>query len=217
MNEEIRRRSAYLEALARLQPRWDHDANDHLGAVKIQFDVLIALLADQRGSSVEIAQLIPYLDRGLRAIQTFTAAMKVQHGVWRWGSQNGDLFDVAGHVTQLGLLLEPCARLQMKVPFTVTAPATPVWIEGGEPALREAVTIAAVEMLFLASPGEAVTMRLGANGERAALRIEGSRRPGDSTPWLAVVRETLTKFGGRVEAGGELSLDLIIPMAAVPR
>lgn len=217
MNEETRRRSAFLEALARLQPRWDHDANDHLGAVKIQFDVLIALLAAERGPSVEIARLIPILDRGLSAIGTFTKAMRAQHGVWRWGAQGGDLFDLAGHVVQLGPLLEPCARLQLKVPFSVVAPPAPVWIEGGDPALREAVTIAAVEMLFLAGSGEAVTMRLDADSERAALRIEGPRRPADSTPWLAAVRETLAKFGGRVEAGDELSLDLIIPMAAVPR
>jgi hypothetical protein len=72
-------------------------------------------------------------------------------------------------------------------------------------------------MLFLTNPDGAVTMRLDADGERAALRIEGPRRPADSTPWLVAVRETLARFGGRIEAGDELSLDLIIPMAAVPR
>lgn len=217
MTEEIRRRTSYLEALARLLPRLDHDANNSLGAIKLQLDVLILRLADARGPAVEMAQITPYLDRSMDAIRKFQVALELQHKVLRWGSSSDAHFDVAKHVSRLGAFLDSFARLQFEVPFSVVAPEDPVWIEGGEPALREAVTIAAVEMLFLTSRKEPVTMRLDADGERAALHIAGPRRPPDSTPWLVAVRETLAQFGGRVEAGDELSLDLIIPMAAVPR
>jgi hypothetical protein len=216
MTEEIRRRCAYLDALARLLPRLDHDANGNLGAIKLQLDVMVVKLAEQ-GATVEIAELTPYLNRSMNAIRKFQVALQLQHKVLRWGASGGELFDIAEHVTALGALLESFAEFQVKVPYSVLAPADPVWIEGGDPSLREAVTIAAVEMLFLTNPDGAVTMRLDADGERAALRIEGPRRPADSTPWLVAVRETLARFGGRVEAGDELSLDLIIPMAAVPR
>ena len=214
MTEETRR-CAYLEALARLQPRWDHDLNDDLGAVKIQIDVLIAMLGAERGQTIEIAKLTPVLDRSMNAIRKFQNGISAQLQIRRGNGE--DHFDLAGHVTALGALLGACARLQLRVACSVVAPEKPVWIEGGEPALREAVTIAAVEMLFLAREGESVAMRLDADGERAALRIEGPRRPAESTPWFAAVRETLAKFEGRVEAGDGLSLDLIIPMAAVPR
>lgn len=217
MTEENRRRPAYLEALARLQPRWDHDLNDDLGAVRIQIDLLILLLADERGSAIEIAKLTPILDRSLNAIQKLQNAVETQLLVRRGNPEDGEVLDLAAHVKRLGSLLGGCARLQLKASFSVVTPEPPLWIEGGEPALREAVTIAAVEMLFLARERESVTMRLAVDGERAALRIEGPRKPPDSTPWLVAVRETLADFGGRVEAGHDLSLDLIIPLAAVPR
>lgn len=217
MTEENRRRPAYLEALARLQPRWDHDLNDDLGAIKLQIDVLILMLADERGTAVDIAKLTPILDRSLNAIRRLQNAIESQVAVRRGKPQDGDDLDLAGHVSRLGYLLDACARLQLKAAFSIVTPETPVRIEGGEPALREAVTIAGVEMLFLARERESVTMRLAVEGDRAALRIEGPRRPADSTPWLVAVRETLATFGGRVEAGHDLSLDLIIPMATVPR
>lgn len=217
MSQEIRR-CAYLEALARLQPRWDHDVNDDFGAVSIQIELLIAMVASERGPAIDIAKLTPVLDRSTNAIRKFQNAITTQLAIRRGDVlHHGDLFDVAAHVTRLGSVLGACARLQLRASHSVATPDGPVWIEGGEPALREAVTIAAVEMLFLAREGESVAIRLEADGERAALRIEGPRKPSDSTPWLAAVRETLVNFGGRLETGDELALDLIIPMAAVPR
>ena len=58
MSQEIRR-CAYLEALARLQPRWDHDVNDDFGAVSIQIELLIAMVASERGPAIDIAKLTP--------------------------------------------------------------------------------------------------------------------------------------------------------------
>lgn len=216
MSEETRR-CAYLEALARLQPRWDHDLNSDLGAVKIQIELLIAMLAAERGPAIEIARLTPVLDRSMNAIRDFQKGVAARRAIRRGDGESGELFDVAAHMSRLGSLLGDCARIELKASCSVVTPPTPVWVEGGEPALREAVTIAAIEMLYLARAGESVAMRLDANGDRAALRIEGPRRPAESTPWYTAVRETLAKFGGRVETGDGLSLDLIIPMAAVPR
>jgi len=215
MSEEIRRGSAYLEALARLQPGWAHESRGNLGAIKIQIDLLSHLLAIETGDPVKVDELRLVVDRAVNAIRKFEASLKLQFEAWG-PSEPGDMLDLARLVTNLGALLGASAR-DLRVPCSVESPSGPIWIEGGEPALREALTIAAVEMLCIAKPRDPLMLRLEARGERASLRIESPRMPPEDASWLAVVRETLARFGGEVRTSAALELDLVVPRAAVPR
>ncbi len=212
MSEELRR-TAHLLALARLQPGWDHECRGHLSAIKMHIELMVVLFAN---GSTEADSLRGALDRAMNASRKFETAMNDRAEALRGPKISSDLLDLAGHVARLGGVLAVSAS-DRNVRCSVESLSGPLWIEGGEPALREALNIAAAEMLFLCQPEDALTMRLESTGDRVSLRIEAPRMPSEGAPWLTVVRETFVKFGGEVKASAALELDLVVPRAAVPR
>jgi len=214
MSEE-HRRIAYLEALSRIQPQWAHEARQHLGGLGLQVELIVATLAKRGGDAELIAELKPILERAQAGVRNFRDAIDRQFSVWSRNAES-DLLDLCSMVSRLGALLEPSAKNRY-LKWSVVVPAGTLWIEGAEPALREALTIAAIETLYATPEKNTLTLQLEARNDEASLRLIGTQPPSEDAPWLSVVRETLARFGGKAGARGDLEFELIIPMAAVPR
>ena len=213
MSQEHRLHSTYVDALVRLQPYWGHEARNHLQAIKLRLDVLVAQMAAEGGTTVEIRQLTPVIDGALDRIRRFERDVSVQFGGWKPPSGSDGRLDLSAHLRWIERLLAPGARA-LKVEYSVNAPEAPVWIEDGEPRLAEAVTIAAVEMMLLTRPERGLVIGLESGAGGTGLHIHGVL-PDEDSDWLGVVRETFANHGGRIECDG--ALEFTLPSVPVPR
>lgn len=214
MPDHSPRRAACLEALARLQPAWTHEARSHLGNVSLQVDLLVEHLARSREPDAALAEtLAKPLERARHGIAKLEELLG-RPARWARAPEPGvPGLDLAAALAELGALVEPGARAR-RVAWSWAVPPGPVRVAGDWTAVREATAIAVVEAVFAAAAGARIEARLDENAGRARLRLDGASAPRDAA-WPALVRETFEASGGAMEAGAGV-IDLSLPLAAVP-
>jgi hypothetical protein len=99
-------------------------------------------------------------------------------------------------------LLGPTA-LERQVVWKLTAPGEAVRVEGHIEAIREALVIAAVELLEPLPRGGTLEARLEVAGDSARVRLVSAPASPDAAAWAEAVQIATQALPGRVEADTE--------------
>ena len=207
MSHDPLRRDLYLRTLARLRRSLDHELRSHAGSVSLQLDLMSELVARGVADGAKLEAPIQRAKTGLERLRKTAAAVVEATDVER-GRNGADLGAVLRGIEGL---LAPRAR-ELGVTWAAVAPLEPVPLAGDGDAVREALTIAAVESLEALPNGARLTLAAAVDGGRAAVALEGAIAD-SSSPTLALVRAAIASAGGEAVAGDDGAPRFTLPLA----
>ncbi len=220
------RRARYLQALAGLSPHHAHDLRGRLGSVALHLDVAAELLsADGETAPAAATRARAEVGRARTGLREVLDAFEALLGLTRSSPAGAQRFDLRELLRDLETVLAPAVR-DRKLEWSAVMPEQPAYVAGEHEALRQALIIAAVEMVVGLPPASRLELLLSTPRDRVELSIAGvsahgkpvaTRAAADDSDPLEILRQTMLSSGGAARGDGATRLVLTLPSAPASR